>query len=330
MEQNKNSLPLPSAADKKTERIFYWDNVRGILIALVVFGHLLEQASDGSAGTLYKFIYLFHMPLFVFCSGYFASYSPGKILKRLLLPYLVLQLVCGFVAYREIQITTPFWILWYLLALAIWRVTVPFLERCPRGWSGIVIAASVVFSCFIGYDDNIGYFATLSRVIVFYPYFVTGYYSKRWRGVDLAKRPPLWLRILSAVILTAAFAVFIFVAPRIDAKWLYNSYSYKNGNYDILFRLINYTVASIVGLAVLTVTPRRKTLVSDWGYTSFTIYILHILMVYGVQLLFGRITVELPFQYAISAVSAVFFCAVVSFIRKLLSRKYPKIDKYLL
>ena len=130
--------------------------------------------------------------------------------------------------------------------------------------------------------------------------------------------------------LALVFTVFIFVAPSVDAKWLYNSYSYENGNYDVVFRLINYVFATIIGIAVLAITPRRKTFVSDWGYSSFTIYIVHILMVYGVQLLFGKVYMELPFQYVISALSAVLFCAVIAFLRRRVAVRFPKIDKFLL
>jgi hypothetical protein len=43
------------------------DNARFVLISLVATGHLLEQLVDPGpfAATLYRWIYLFHMPAFV-------------------------------------------------------------------------------------------------------------------------------------------------------------------------------------------------------------------------------------------------------------------------
>lgn len=57
------------------ERIHFFDNLKGILIFLVVFGHyaLLVHAASPAMGGVYEYIYLFHMPLFVFVSGFFAK-----------------------------------------------------------------------------------------------------------------------------------------------------------------------------------------------------------------------------------------------------------------
>ena len=61
------------------ERSSFWDNYKGILIILVVFGHFIYESAVALSGSfandLFKFIYAFHMPAFVFCSGYFSLYS---------------------------------------------------------------------------------------------------------------------------------------------------------------------------------------------------------------------------------------------------------------
>ena len=56
------------------ERDTYFDNLKFILILLVVVGHLIEPFNDEAAmGAIYRFIYSFHMPLFIFAAGYFAK-----------------------------------------------------------------------------------------------------------------------------------------------------------------------------------------------------------------------------------------------------------------
>ena len=56
----------------------YWDTLKGLLILLVILGHCGTALSEG----LLSVIYSFHMPLFVFISGYFskktASYQQTK------------------------------------------------------------------------------------------------------------------------------------------------------------------------------------------------------------------------------------------------------------
>ena len=58
---------------KLKERIYYWDNLKFILIAFVALGHFVEvQINDFSNFKgAFLFIYLFHMPLFVFITGFF-------------------------------------------------------------------------------------------------------------------------------------------------------------------------------------------------------------------------------------------------------------------
>ncbi|MFZ7944441.1 acyltransferase family protein, partial [Neobacillus sp. 19] len=58
-----------------SKRSKYFDNAKFILIFLVVFGHLISplKERDRILFTLYTVIFLFHMPAFIFISGYFAK-----------------------------------------------------------------------------------------------------------------------------------------------------------------------------------------------------------------------------------------------------------------
>ena len=63
-----------------TNKKSFIDNIKVVLIFLVVFGHLIERYIDTSntlMGIL-LFIYIFHMPLFIFIAGLFISYIFGK------------------------------------------------------------------------------------------------------------------------------------------------------------------------------------------------------------------------------------------------------------
>ena len=58
------------------------DNLKGILIIMVVLGHLTELLlKSGEGGIVYRLIYAFHMPAFIFISGYFAKSDFKKIIK---------------------------------------------------------------------------------------------------------------------------------------------------------------------------------------------------------------------------------------------------------
>ena len=57
------------------ERDYLFDNYKAFLIVLVVVGHFIEVASDDNVmmETMKWIIFSFHMPAFVFISGYFSK-----------------------------------------------------------------------------------------------------------------------------------------------------------------------------------------------------------------------------------------------------------------
>ena len=63
------------------KRIYTLDNLKAVLIFLVVLGHLLisfTHATCNSAKYISSFIYSFHMPLFIIISGYFSKKTITK------------------------------------------------------------------------------------------------------------------------------------------------------------------------------------------------------------------------------------------------------------
>jgi len=55
------------------------DSIKASLMFLVVFGHLLEgiKSTAPLLSQIYDFLYLFHMPAFVFLSGYVIKDNQG-------------------------------------------------------------------------------------------------------------------------------------------------------------------------------------------------------------------------------------------------------------
>lgn len=64
----------------KSTRNILFDIIKGVAIYLVVLGHSIQYLmGDGwQENVLAKCIYMFHMPLFIFISGYFFSSSADK------------------------------------------------------------------------------------------------------------------------------------------------------------------------------------------------------------------------------------------------------------
>lgn len=158
------------------------DSLKGVLIVLVVFGHLLAPfiRQSHSARMVCGVIYLFHMPLFVIVAGIFAKQTFGrgdvnKLLERILLPLAVFQVLYLSAVYiAKGSLTGPFWqpywILWFLLSLAIWRLSLPLMLLLKAPLLMLTVTAVVA-----GYVDAIGYPLSLSRTIYFAPFFLFGF-----------------------------------------------------------------------------------------------------------------------------------------------------------
>ena len=78
------------------KRIALFDNIKGVLIILVVAGHFMHPVHNDNLALSAAFdvIYLFHMPLFVFVSGLFAkgAYREGHLNVNRMISFLVLGL----------------------------------------------------------------------------------------------------------------------------------------------------------------------------------------------------------------------------------------------
>lgn len=107
----------------------FFDSLKFFLISLVILGHTLEISEKTRVVlALYNTIYSFHMPLFIFISGYFSrKYDDNSLFYRKILglveTYLTFQLVFSIPSILSGNIWTvivrPWWVLWYLLLFFI-------------------------------------------------------------------------------------------------------------------------------------------------------------------------------------------------------------------
>ncbi|KFN92323.1 membrane protein [Tetragenococcus muriaticus PMC-11-5] len=78
----------------------YFDNAKFLLMILVVFGHMMQPFIENEQWNhdLYYTIFSFHMPAFIFISGFFAkSFDPQKrapvatSFQKFIVPYIFFQ-----------------------------------------------------------------------------------------------------------------------------------------------------------------------------------------------------------------------------------------------
>ncbi|MGG3468922.1 acyltransferase family protein [Neobacillus pocheonensis] len=270
-----------------SKRSKYFDNAKCILIFLVVFGHLISplKEHDGILFTLYSVIFLFHMPAFILISGYFAKgYKKKgyliKSVKKILIPYLIFQLIYSVYYYLngqeeklDFDLLHPHWSLWFLMSLFCWNLLLYLFAELR--WKGFVIA--IVIGIGIGYVDHIGSFLSLSRTFVFFPYFLLGYLlnSNQLKRVIRAKYSlPLGFLILIGTLITVGIGF-----PKDAVPWLLGDTSYANmGGKEIsdgLFRGLQYGVTFIVMFGFLTLIPSTQFKLTKIGERTLYIYLFH-------------------------------------------------------
>ena len=59
----------------KKDRVFYFDNLKGFLMFLVVLFHLVPTNLEIPLDISYAFVFMFHMAFFIMLSGYFSKNS---------------------------------------------------------------------------------------------------------------------------------------------------------------------------------------------------------------------------------------------------------------
>ncbi|WP_169581455.1 MULTISPECIES: acyltransferase family protein [Microbacterium] len=280
-------------------RVPFWDNARFACIVLVVLGHAVQRLtydSDIALG-LYLLIYAFHMPAFAIISGYFSKSDPpnrrqmARVVTDILLPYLIFEGLWALTKWlvegrANPNLTEPSWTLWFLLALGIFRLVLPYLAllRWPLLWT-------VAISVGAGYLPNIDSTFSLSRTLGLLPFFALGWWLREHDVVErfglLARRRWPVTVAAAATLLVAGWAAWFFV----DAwramnlrEWLFydDNYAALGGTewWAGAVRLALMAVALVLSAAFFALLPRGSHWWTHFGQYTMYVYLLHSFVLY--------------------------------------------------
>lgn len=271
------------------QRDAYFDNARLLLIFLVVFGHLIQPFTNDSlvGGTLYTWIYFFHMPAFIMISGFFARGHKNmnyisKLAKRLLIPYILFQLIyTGFYYFIgktswQSELLYPQWSLWFLLSLFCWHLLLIIFKNI-KPMLGICLA--LIIGLLIGYIEDIGHYFSLSRTFVFFPYFLIGYWLKK-EHINFLKQKSFKIASLTILLVTVSIVFILtqFNLPDFNIGWLLASRSYATLDaiqYGGFVRLFVYAASLLLAFCALIWVPQREFRFTYLGTRTLYVYLLH-------------------------------------------------------
>lgn len=264
---------------EKIKRDYLFDNLKALLIFLVVLGHMIEPYiyEDNLFKFIYIGIYAFHMPLFIFISGYFSKNlekTRVNAFKKCIIPYLVWNsLYVIFISKTfKIMIFQPSWIYWFLLSLFLWKV---FIGEVVKSKYGLLIV--VILSLYVGLFPEVNRFMSLSRTIVFFPYFILGYYCKE-HHISIIKKMPKIVSIIGIAILMG-ITYIVFTKFNISAGFLYGADAYstlgKSNIEGIAIRLFIYIIAIGISVFFISIITNKEMSISTIGQNTLLIYVLH-------------------------------------------------------
>ena len=263
-------------------RNYFLDNYKAFLILLVVIGHFIEPCYTNTLflTVLKWFIFSFHMPAFIFISGYFSKKDMGleKLIQKLVIPYFVFELLYYFlyvfVIHKEIGLyfNCPKFSLWYLMALFFWRIATPYVKKIPGN-----LFIAITGGLLIGFTQ-LGNFFSIPRTLFFYPFFLAGYYfqeswfesiRRHWKAftVGLASLAGLlggWVLITGQEL-----TPFIFYG-----RYSYEDMGLTNG-WGLLIRLVCYGISFLAIFALCAFIPRKQHFYSILGVRTMPIYLFH-------------------------------------------------------
>nr|WP_317357757.1 acyltransferase family protein [uncultured Tyzzerella sp.] len=268
------------------ERNLLFDNIKGLLIFLVVFGHSLELLKNEYiiANIIYTFIYFFHMPAFIFISGYFSKdlkKSQDSAFEKFLLPFLIITLPWNIVSFilgitDNYSFFTPAWAMWYLFSMFIWKLLLPYLLKIKR-----IFKISIFLGITAGLFMEFNSFMSISRTITFLPYFLAGYFFDDTLIEKLRKKPKL--PFIFVIISVALVAIYFSTSDLIPVEILWLDRPFINLNYSmklgLIIRILLYGIGFLMTFTLLNLITEKKCFLSKLGKNTLSVYLLHIFLI---------------------------------------------------
>ena len=217
------------------------------------------------------------MPLFVFLSGLFIrnEQQSKKQCQRAICTYLAMMML---LLKNPLK---PYWHLWYLLSLAGWSFFGLLWKKINRRWlQWVLIGISLAAGCAAGLIPEINRWFSLSRTIVFMPYYLLGMMSN-----SDSENP---VKAIGALVL--GVLLYLCIRRHITPDFLYHAESYTDPPTGILNRCICYAIGGCWGYGLWQLRWKRRFSWTEAGTDTLWIYILHAPMV----LFFRSLQIEMP------------------------------------
>lgn len=228
-----------------------YDAGKAVAIVLVVLAHVTRWYTGQGVNTpvqpsrplalLTDYIYMFHMPLFIFVSGcvYGICIDKGKYkdnvkfllnkIRRLLIPYYIwgmlvvapLMVGLGFAhsgylhyAWKSIVLAEDGRHLWFIFTLfmlfVVAMVLRPIILRYDLASFGLILIVGLVLF-FV--SPHVGYLFQFANICKYFVFFMAGVYVNHLLATRNLSRAVLWIGIVGFVVLSVSYVLYYRVIP---------------------------------------------------------------------------------------------------------------------
>ena len=277
-------------------------NLKGLLIFLVVLGHLLAlYKADFKA--LYLLIYSFHMPLFILVSGYFAKNATLKKTLNFVLLYLIFQpfyqMILVVLEQRkfDIDLQIPYYHMWYLVSMTIWYLLAVILRKLSQK---PIHKFLIIILCFVigigakflsgitepflqNYNSLFNsYYLSYQRTLSFLPFFFIGFYLNKEEMQHLYQQIKA-KKLMGTFVIVSFYLYFLLSDTSNEERILKGSFGINKLKGDVLQTSINifvgYLIALVMCYIVLNLISSKKSFLTIWGDRSLPIFLFHTVFV---------------------------------------------------
>ena len=267
-----------------------WDNYKGILTFLIVFSHFLycyiENNDETIINQIYIFLSIFHIPAFIFCSGFFSKSNRTKNIEnifKLIIVYFILNtslmIFMYFIFNEELNFFMPYYSNWYILSLIYWKTIILYIDFENQN---NILLKTIIFSLINGYSiifsNNL---LSIRRTITFFPFFIIGYLLTKeniesiFSFINNSKKKYSYIFFI-----IYSFGLFLCIKNKIINFTLDQLFMKQYLNFfDIKKRLLIFILAFIMSLSLLLIIPNRKIpFLTKSGKNSLNIFLFHIVV----------------------------------------------------
>jgi fucose 4-O-acetylase-like acetyltransferase len=282
-------VPIQTPSPARSARDPWFDNAKMALVTLVVVGHAWTLLPDNAASDhSYDFLYAWHVPAFVFVTGYLSKsfawtrVRMWQLVRTVAVPYLVFECLLAlfriYVGGEQLAdlFRDPHWPMWYLAALFFWRLLTPAFRPLP---GGLLVAVGISLFAGMYAGDTLD----AARVLGLLPFFVMGLKATPER-IELLRRRPA--QVAAVAVLVAIWVLTTWTDRWASTEWLYYRSRYDEMGYgDDLHALLTRALVLVVGTlgawAFFALVPRVNGWFTRMGAWTLVVYLFHGFVVKG-------------------------------------------------